>query len=301
MKTYNIKYPSFLVIAIWGVMSLVSCTEDINMPLDSTYTRLVVDGSITTDTMKHRVRLTRSSDALSKQPFQGVSNATVKISDGITEFPLHENIINRGTYETDSTVYGVPGRTYTLMISNIDINNDGVFEEYTAQSTIKKMNPIDSIQIEYDNRIADYSGWIINLFAQEIGGGRNFYLMKAYKNNVLLTDSTYEYNYMSDNTGFNGGYYDGFPVYMLQKSKIDERVHNGDVITLEMDGINEDYFNFITDFIQEYNPKIPIFSGPSANISTNIEPKDKAVGFFAAYSVARCSKVVNVNRMSVFK
>ena len=268
-----------------------SCTEDINMPLDSTYTRLVVDGSITTDTMKHKVRLTKSGDALYKLPVQVISNATVMISDGSNEFTLHEDALNKGIYETDSTVYGVPGRTYTLHISHVDINDDGVFEEYTAQSYLKKENPIDSIQIVYDGRIADNSGWVINLYAQEIGGGRNFYLMKAYKNGVLLTDSINEYTNMSDNTGFNGGYYNGFPVYMLQKSKIDERVQIGDAITLEMDGITEDYFNFVQDYIQEYFPKIPIFSGPSANISTNIEPKDKAVGFFAAYSIARCTKI----------
>lgn len=267
---------------------LSSCTEEINMPLDSTYTRLVVDGSITTDTIRHKVRLTKSGDALFKQPIQAISNASVTISDGSNEFVLLEDSLNKGVYETDSTVYGVPGKTYTLNISHVDINDDGVYEEYSAQSFLKKENPIDSIQVMYDGRNPDYAGWIINLYAQEIGGGRNFYLLKAYKNNVLLTDSTYEYS-LGDNTGFNGGYYYGFPVYMLNKTKKDEVVKDGDLITLEMDGITEEYYNFISDFIQEYNPKIPIFSGPSANISTNIEPKDKAVGFFAAYSVARCS------------
>ncbi len=294
MKAYNYIFPIISIITIPLMVFLGSCTETINMPVDTTYARLVVDGSITTDTMKHKVRLTISGDALYKQPVQTISNATVIISDGSNEFALHESTINRGTYETDSTVYGVPERTYTLMISHVDINDDGVFEEYSAQSYMKKMNPIDSIQIDYDNRIPDNTGWVINLFAQEIGGGRNFYLLKAYKDGVLLTDSIYEYN-IGDNTGFNGGYYDGFPVYMLQKSKIDEIVQNGNVITLEMDGINEDYFNFITDYNQEYFPKIPIFSGPSANISTNIEPKDKAVGFFAAYSIARCSRKYNPN------
>ncbi len=291
MKTNNNIYSIIHVISICVMALLYSCTEEITMPFDSTYARLVVDGSITTDTMKHKVRLTLSGDALYNQPVQVISNAVVTISDGSNEFTLHENIQNKGIYETDSTVYGVPGRTYTLLISNVDVNDDGLFEDYSAQSYLKKENPIDSIQIEYDGRIPGYAGWIISLFAPEIGGGRNFYLMKAYKNNVLLTDSTYEYNYMSDNTGFNGGYFDGFPVYMLQKAKIDEKVQKGDTVTLEMDGINEDYFNFISDYIQEYNPKIPIFSGPSANISTNIEPKGKAVGFFAAYSIARCTRI----------
>ncbi len=282
---------SSIIYIIVCIAALSSCTENISMDLGKTSTRLVVDGAITTDTTKHKVRLTKSGDALYQQPVQVISNAIVTISDGSNDFVLLENSANKGVYETDPTVYGVPGKTYTLQISHVDIDNDGVFEEYSAQSSLKKENPIDSIRIAFDNSNPDYNGWIINLYAQEIGGGRNFYLMKAYKNNVLLTDSTHEYANMSDNTGFNGGYFDGFPVYMLQNKKLDERVQKGDKITLEMDGINEAYFNFITDYIQEYNPKIPIFSGPSANISTNIEPKDKAVGFFTAYSISRCTKI----------
>jgi len=288
MKLHS-KYSIIYVIGILALFS--SCTENIDMPLNSTYARLVVDGSITTDTTIHRVRLTKSGDALYKQPVQVISDATVTISDGSSEFALHENSTNKGMYETDPTAYGVPGRTYTLHISHVDINNDGVFEDYSAQSYLKKENPIDSIKITYDDRNPDSYGWVINLYAKEIGGGRNFYLMKAYKNNVLVTDSTSEYSNKGDNTGFNGGYYYGFPVYTLLKNKIDERVQTGDTITLEMDGITEEYFNFISDYILEYYPKMPIFSGPSANISTNIEPKDKAVGFFAAYSIARCTRV----------
>ncbi|NOU18682.1 MAG: DUF4249 domain-containing protein [Bacteroidales bacterium] len=288
MKLHS-NYP--IIYTIICIIALGSCTENIPIDLGKTNARLVVDGAITTDTIKHKVRLTKSGDALYQQPVQVISNALVSILDGSNEFVLLENSVNKGVYETDPSVYGIPGKTYTLHISHVDIDGDGVFEEYSAQSYLKKENPIDSIKITYDDRNPDYSGWTINLYAHEIGGGRNFYLMKAYKNNVLLTDSTSEYANMGDNTGFNGGYYDGFPVYMLQKKKLDEKIQKGDKITLEMDGITEEYFNFITDYIQEYNPKMPIFSGPSANISTNIEPNDKAVGFFAAYSIARCSRV----------
>ena len=290
MKRNKNIYSKFSIFCILTVL-LSSCTEEINIPLDSTYTRLVVDGSITTDTTAHKVRLTKSGDALYKDPVQPVSNALVVITDGSNNFVLHENPDDKGVYETDPTVYGEPGKTYTLNISNVDIDNDGINEEYTASSAIHAINPIDSITVLYEGSNPDYAGWMINLYGREIGGGRNFYLMKALINDVMVTDSTNEFTYLSDNTGFVGQYYNGFPVYMLQKDKKDEVVNNGDKITLEMDGITEDYFNFINDYIQEYYPKIPIFSGPSANISTNIQPKDKAVGFFAAYSVQRASYI----------
>jgi hypothetical protein len=290
MKPHNRVYKA-LTIALGLMLMLVSCSEEVDFPLENTYVRLVVSGEMTTDTTVHSVKLSKSGDALNKYPGGTISNAIVTISDGSNLLTLRENQFKPGVYETDATVYGVPGRTYTLNISNVDVDGDGVMEEYTASSYLPKENPIDSITVlrttEFDK------GWLINLYAQEIGGGRNFYLIKAFKNDTLLTDSIYEYTNIADNTGFEGKYYDGFSVYTLSQDKLDERVKTGDKVTLEMDGITHDYQGFINGFISEYYPKIPIFSGPSANIPTNIEPKDKAVGFFAAYSVSRKSIVYN--------
>jgi hypothetical protein len=285
---YQIIKPVLLCILIF-----TSCTEKADFPLDNTYIRLVVEGEINTDTTTHRVRLSTSGDALNKQPGEVISNATVAISDGTINYDLYENTLRPGIYETDSNVFGVPGKTYTLHISNVDVNDDGVFEEYTASSFLPRINPIDSIKVQFEDFGDDYKEWLINLYALEIGGGRNFYLLKAYKNGILLTDSTYECSNIADNTGFEGQYYNGFSVYYLDYGKADERLIKGDVVTLEMDGITQEYKDFLLGFLLEYNPKIPIFSGPSANIPTNINPKEKAVGFFTAYSAHRKSIVYN--------
>jgi hypothetical protein len=286
------KNASISIYLIFIVLSFIACQEKINFPLENSFVRLVVDGSINTDTTVHRVSLSRSGDALNEEPGSAISNAIVTIADGSMSFNLKENPAKPGIYETDSTVFGVPGMTYTLHISNIDVNNDGIPEEYSASSSIERINPIDSIQVKYESFRED-KGWLINLFALEIGGGRNFYLMKAYKNGILLTDSTYECNSFADNTGFEGKYYNGFSVYYLNSKKPDERLVPGDVVTLEMEGITEAYKNFLLGFITEYQPKIPLFSGPSANIPTNIQPSEKAVGFFTAYSCMRKNTIYN--------
>ncbi|HLO60891.1 MAG TPA: DUF4249 family protein [Bacteroidales bacterium] len=289
MKRHSLIYhiSTFAVI----ISVVVACTEKAEFPLESTYVRLVVDGEINTDTTVHRVKLSCSGDALNEHPGNKISGAIVSIYDGSNNFSLHENPETPGVYETDSTVYGVPGKTYTLQISNVDIDGDGNNEEYSASSYLPLINPIDSIKVSYQQLGPQYKGWIINMYAQEIGGGRNFYLVKAWKNNVLLTDSAYECASFADNTGFEGSYYNGFSVYYLNYNKLDERLVDGDVVTLEMDGITQQYKDFLVGFISEYQPKVPIFSGPSANIPTNIEPHDKAVGFFTAYCAMRKSRV----------
>jgi hypothetical protein len=162
-------------------------------------------------------------------------------------------------------------------------------EEYTAVSELRKENPIDSIHIVYQNSDSHMRGWDINLYAMD-PGGRNYYLIKVLKNNVMITDSIFKYSF-TNNIGFEGKYYDGFQAYFLQESMPNERLKTGDTLTVEMYGITEAYYHFILDYITEYYPKIPIFSGPSANISTNIEPNGTAVGFFAVSSVRRKSVI----------
>lgn len=265
------------------------CTETIdNIQLGSTRPRLVVEGYISTDTTRHMVKLSKMGDALKKDPIQVVSNASITISDGTTTFGLTEDQTKKGTYFTAPNVFGVAGRTYTLRIKNVDVNNDLVMEAYTAQSLLKRLNPIDSLHLVYNSSNPQFKGWSVNLYTMDPGSGRNFYLIKVLKNNRLLTDSIFKYS-IADNNGFEGKYYDGFPAYNLRDERDDEKLKHGDTITLEMYGITEDYYSFIYSYITDYYPKVPIFSGPSANIPANIKPIDDAVGIFAAYSIKRKS------------
>ncbi len=287
----NIKTQIIILSVFILSVIAVSCTENIDdIRLDSTRPRLVVEGYISTDTTRQMVRLSKMGDALKKNPIEVVSNALITISDGTITFGLTEDQTIKGTYYTAPDVFGVVGRNYTLNIKNVDVNNDQVMEEYTAQSLLKGLNPIDSIHVVYNTSNNFDKGWSVNLYTMDPGQGRNFYLIKVLKNNRLLTDSIFKYS-IGDNNSFEGKYYDGFPVYDLREDRLDERLTHGDTITLELYGINEDYYSFISSYISDYNPKIPIFSGPSANIPSNIKPFDDAVGIFAAYSIKRKSVI----------
>ena len=289
MKYIRIHIIPILVLAISIIV--VGCTEIIdNISLDTTRPRLVVEGYISTDVTRQMVKVSKMGDALKKDPIQVVSNAVVTISDGSTTFGLTENQLQKGTYYTAPDVFGVPGRTYTLQIKNVDVNGDNVMEEYTAQSLLKRLNPIDSVHLVYNNLYRDTNGWSVNLFSMDPGQGRNFYLIKILRNNQLLTDSIFKYS-ITDNNGFEGKYFDGYPVYSLREDRKDEKLSPGDTVTVEMYGITEDYYSFISSYISDYYPKIPIFSGPSANIPTNIKPADDAVGIFTAYSIKRKSVI----------
>lgn len=288
MKKFNLKY--FVFVILLAVMA-IACTETIDdIQLDSTRTRLVVEGYVSIDTIRQSVKLSKLGDALMKNTVQTVSGAEVTVSDGITTWNFTEDPEKKGTYLTDQKVYGMVGKSYFLKIKNVDINYDQIPEEYTAQSKIKALNPIDSLHIVLNKSDRHFKDWSINLYTMDPGQGRNYYLIKVLKNNKLLTDSIFKYS-IGDNTSFEGKYYDGFPVYNLREERLSEKPVIGDTITVELYGITEDYFSFISAYIQDYYPKIPIFSGPSANIPSNIKPFDDAVGIFAAYSIKRKSVI----------
>ena len=72
MKNINQKLKYLLLLAV-----LTRCTEQIEIDVDSSFARLVVEGYISTDTTSHMVRLTRSGDYFYNQPAQPVSGAII--------------------------------------------------------------------------------------------------------------------------------------------------------------------------------------------------------------------------------
>ncbi len=261
-----------------------ACTEQVSVDLDSTYTRLVVDGQITTDTTRHYVKLTQTMDYFSNQPAQPVTGAKVMIND----HRLRENDTIPGLYQTDPDFFGVIGRTYHLSIDRVDIDADGHSEHYQATSRINSIARVDSLELVYQ----EFAGgimkmWGLELFAQD-PPEENYYLFKVHKNDTLLTDTIDEYVIQEDMT-FNGNYVPGVMVQSLEKSKKDEVVRPGDVITLEANGITQEYYKYIIELTNEAGPSNPLFSGPRANVRTNISGGNGPVGFFRAYSITRLS------------
>jgi len=265
-----------------------ACTEEVDVDLDSTYTRLVVDGQVTTDTTRHYVKLSKTMDYFSNQPADPVPGAQVKIND----HQLEENDSIPGLYHTAPDFCGEPGQTYHLTIAGVDIDDNGTPETYTASSQIHSIVRGDSIDLVYQQYTDDLNMWGIRLYAQDPPED-NYYLFKVHKNDTLVTDTIDEYVIQEDAT-FNGNYVPGVVVQNLESSKKDEKVRSGDRITLEVNSITREYFKYIIELTSETATSTPLFSGPRANVRTNIEGDRDAVGFFRAYSISRMSlKVIH--------
>jgi hypothetical protein len=113
-----------LFLLAWLLM--VSCTERIDIELDSTYRRLVVQGAVTSDSVRHRVFLSTTSDYFSNMASPRVSGAQVELSfEGPEDHPCRENPLFPGLYETPVAFRGEVGTTYVLDISQVDVDEDG--------------------------------------------------------------------------------------------------------------------------------------------------------------------------------
>ncbi len=278
----------FILISIFGV----ACTERMDpMELEAADPVLVVYGGITTDTMAHSVRLTKSDNYFANKATPAVSGADVKI-DVMTEdssieetITLKESDDEKGIYYTDPDFFGRINKIYHLSIDGVDIDNDGENEKYEAYDNIDSAGKIDSIKLKYFDDFIE--GWEIKVYAWD-PPEKNYYLFKAMINDTLVTDTLDEW-FIQDDIPFNGNYTNGIGSQYLQFHKKGERTSAGDKVTFELNNISAAYYNFIATAQTEAFPKVPIFSGPPANVTTNLT--NGAFGFFYAYATARCSTI----------
>lgn len=273
------------IIGLFSVLAVFSsCTEKIDLDLDNTYTRLVVEGAITSDTTTHFVKLTKTSDYFSGQKAPAVSGAVISISDGTNVFPLQETEPGSGLYATSPDVFGVAGKTYTLDIELPEEINGA--KEYSANSEMKPIASIDSIRLKYFDI---WDGWQIQCYAQD-PPTTEFYMFNIYKNGVHITDTITKV-FVVDDRFYNGSYTNGIGVGFLREDIPREYVHPSDTVTLQMGSLTEEFAYFIWEVQEQTQYQSPLFSGPPANVNGNIS--NGAIGFFAAYSTAYSSVIAD--------
>ena len=279
--------PKLPVIIILVLFIAAACTERINVKLDTTYTRLVVDGALMNDTTPCKIILTKSAYYFYNQPVPAVTNATVTIDDGSAIWHLKETMPGiSGIYRPDSLLKGMIGKTYTLHIILADaINNHS---EYTAACKLDTVAHLDSISYEFHSEFGKDGVYIITVYAQEPPELGNYYMFLWYRNGVLMSDSIQEVS-LTDDQFINGNYINGAGVIFINQSHSWEKIAPGDTIMLRMSGITKEYYDFVQE-VQIAGFNIPLFTGPPANVVGNID--NGGIGFFAAYSNSLAKTVI---------
>ncbi len=280
-KKYIIR---FFILLLSGLM-ISSCTERIDVELDDTYTRLVVDGQITSDaTCRHKVVLTETTSYFYNQPPPAVSNADVSVSDNEGNAVLLSEE-EAGIYYLPEGFRSETGKTYTI---NIELEEaiDGK-SLYTASSETPNIGDTVWIDLKWEPDFGDDGFYIVQCYYYD-PPGPNFYMFDIYKNDTLLTDTISEKQVVDDRF-YDGGFTNGIGVGYLNQSRKNQKLRPGDVITFRASSITEEYAYFVWELQEEVSFSTPLFSGPPANVNGNIS--GGAVGFFSSFPVMYASTV----------
>jgi hypothetical protein len=277
------KNAIFLIIILSSF--LIACTEIIELDLNQgENNRLVVEGSITNQYKTHQVKLSRTSDYFINQASSPELAALVSITDGDTTINLYDQE-NNGIYTTDKLYAGKVGHKYTL---NITLENG---EKYAAEETILPISPLDSVKYEYGKSEIPFDKnyyYNINIFVQESPEKGNYYLWELFIDGQYVTDTLRLKVFVSDEM-VNGSYIANWTVYSLPDYKIKNDTSE---ITLQMFSISKEKFEFYYAILLETDFSGGGFSGPPANVPTNIS--NGALGFFSASAVTE-------NRLKIIK
>lgn len=268
------------ILGLLLILVTVSCTERIEIDLDQTYIRLVVDGGITNEPAHHMVRITTSTGYFYNQEPPSVKGAIIHLIHRDKRILLSEMNGASGYYALPAVFSAVPGETYELDIRlNQEIGGASHYRAFAEMPTTDFR--LDSIQMEYNER---FDFWLVKVFAQD-PPSRDFYKFETFLNSIAGNDTTMRTTATPDRF-FNGRNTNGFAVAFFDG----ELLTAGDTLTLAMSAITEDYFNFYSELRSESGFSNPLFAGPPANIRSNV--KEGGLGYFSARKVARTRVIV---------
>lgn len=285
---------ALIIISI--IMGLTACTERMVIEPQDGLQLVGVSGSITDEYKKHEVIISRT------EPFHGgsptmISGATVFVVDG-TDTIWYEETDNPGHYLSENEFSGQTHHTYYL---SVNFHDEGGEQHFFAESTMNEnVEKIDSIRVK---------PWVFNnLEAKNLLGvypyfktcddNSVYYMARVRINNELVGGDTLTKCELFNAMGYAGIYFNGpfmvmiageFPIYGLNQRDSLEVVHKGDTVTMDLWSVPSNYAFYISEIASNVGTN-PMLGIPS-NVSTNISPEDKAVGFFHASSLRQCSVI----------
>ena len=244
-----------------ALMILSSCTEEIDIDLNSSDPQFVIEGSVST-TGKSVIKITKSVNFDESNDFPRVRNAFVEISDnlGNSEILLEST---EGIYST-TTNGGVEGRTYSLSVQIDD-------------KTLESVSRIPT-QVSFDALIVSKAS------APGIPG-------------VQENDSTYQVRVQFNDPADEVNYYRFVEIVNNEITNtyvFDDRLNNGEYVTLPLLNFSRDLvpgdvleieMQCIDEFVYEYFNSFGNTQGGSAtpaNPYTNIIGSE--LGYFSAHT-----------------
>ncbi len=213
---YYIAIISFLTLVIF---TQTSCEKVIDIDLNESDVKYVVEGVVNKDSLIHTVKITKTQKFDEATNFPTVDNALVTITDNLGNSTTL-TFISNGIYQT-SNYLGVEGRIYT-----ISVTVDG--KSFSASSTMPYNIPIDSLTLEeFSFGPTPVSYLIANRI--DSAGIKNYYNFNLFKNGDLISGIFLQDDQFADGVEILqpifGGDYESGDTAVLEMMCIDANVY----------------------------------------------------------------------------
>lgn len=256
MRKYIFPLSGFLFLLVF----ISSCRKVIDIDLNSTNAKIVIEANISDEAGPYTVKLTKTVNFSEANNFPAVSGALVKISDdaGNSEF-LTET--STGIYITNG-IQGIPGRTYTLEVVAEE-------ETYISVSKMPVATNIDSLAVQesfFGNRKLVY------VYFKDSAGVTNQYRFVQVVNDAARNDMPIMDDSFQDGENLQFAFFGG-----------EDSLSAGDSVKVFLQSIDKgayEYFRTLALLTGDGGgPPSDTPANPISNISNG------ALGYFSTYAV----------------
>jgi hypothetical protein len=279
------KKAFIILFAIIVTISFSSCETEVDLKLKNTFPKLVVEGNVLLglDTLieTQEIKLSLSANYTGNNFPEPVTNATVKVVDGVSTFDFTH--IDKGIYRSNFT--GKTNATYKLII----VHNGNTYE---AIETMVDGPKIDSLTLVYQSgAFGDDGGNFVAVNTKDPANKRNYYLWRLLINNEYLINPTPGNRYRSIQ---KDDYFNGQSLVNYVPS--DEfPVKPGDTTQMQQFNISEQMYNFYFSIFNLTASSSITGDVPPGKILGNVinitNPRINSLGYFGACSVSIKTKV----------
>lgn len=268
------------LIIITLIMGLASCTDVVDVEVQSGPERLVVEASLDwekgTTGNEQSIQLRKSTPFFNSGTEQTVVGASVVVTNDTSGERFEFEDQNDGEYRT-TNFSPVLGQSYSLRIEY-----DG--EVYTAQETMTPVSEITNVFQDREDGFDTETLEVHVVFTDPPEEGNN-YLFRFQREGDLLP--TLE---VTDDEFVNGNEVDWW--YEIEEEDDIAPFAPGDVVAIEMLGISRAYYDYVGILIDQLGG-VGLFEAVPVTVRGNCinetNPENFAFGFFRLSEVVRTS------------
>ena len=269
---------------IIGLISLLSCQEEVQLDLGNVSKKPVIEAVWTNEVTENYVKISYTRDYFDTLANELVENASVSIIDNasgtLVDFMFEDEL---GYYTPLHGQTAIPGHSYTLKVI-VDEN------EYTSEGLTQEPPILDSITyvFEEESFFSD-EGYYLTVYGKIPFEEGNFYRLLLTKNDTLLNgrddyflfDDTFGTNVLDNGFKLNGFAFE-----------------ENDKVKLQLIRLNENAYDYLNQFVSLLFNDGGLFSPPPENPESNIQAingEDQVLGYFMTGSII--SKTIKIEAL----